>query len=216
LRAYLWFVLLSPILWWAFRRWPIPTLIVPMAGAIVMHSSLVSLPEASRTMDVISSTALYGTCWLLGFARHTGLLDGWSWRVCGIISAALGGAGIAWAIAVKPDAITEMLWGTGFVVVLMRLRPSMAWQERFPRLRRAIAALNARAVTIYVWHLPVLFAAGAIVGLSGLDPLRDTLGKALAIALGTVLLVFMVMGTGWIEDLAAKRRPALIPLTAAR
>jgi peptidoglycan/LPS O-acetylase OafA/YrhL len=216
LRAYLWFVLLSPLLWWLFRRWPIPTLLLPMAVALVMHSSLVSLPQASRTVDVISSTALYGTCWMLGFARHTGLLDRWSWKVCGAVALGLAAVGIVWAVAVKPDAITEMFWGTGFVVILMRLRPSMQWLARFPRLSKAITALNARAVTIYVWHLPVLFAAGAIVQLSGLDPLRDGWGKALAIALGTVLLGLIILGIGWIEDLAAKRRPALIPQAAAR
>lgn len=216
LRAYLWFVLLSPILWWVFRRWPIPALLTPMAAAVVMHSSLVALPEASRTLDVVSSTALYGTCWMLGFARHTGLLDRWSWKVCGAIAATLALTGVAWALFVTPDAVTEMFWGTGFVVIIMRLHPSMQWLDRFPRVRTAIAALNARAVTIYVWHLPVLFAAGAIVGLSGLDPLENGLGKALAIVLGTVLLALAVMGTGWIEDLAAKRRPSVIPLAAAR
>ena len=216
LRAYLWFVLLSPILWWVFRRWPIPALITPLVAALFMHSSMVNLPEGSHTIDVVSSTALYGTCWMLGFARHSGLLDRWSWWVCGAISGVLALAGIAWAFTIEPDAITEMLWGTAFVVILMRLHPTMEWLGRFPRVKTAIAALNARAVTIYVWHLPVLFAAGAIVGLSGLDPLHDGWGKALAIVLGTVLLVLAIMGTGWIEDLAAKRRPSLIPLAAAR
>ncbi|HZM79136.1 MAG TPA: acyltransferase [Candidatus Limnocylindrales bacterium] len=214
LRAYLWFVLLSPILWWFFRRWPIPTLLAPMVAAVVMHSSMVNVPP-SRALDVVSSTALYGTAWMLGFARHTGLLDRLSWKVCGAIAAALGAAAGAWALFVTPDVVTEMFIGTAFVVILMRLHPSMQWLTRLPKLKNAIAALNARAVTIYVWHLPVLFAAGTIVAtLSGLDPLNDTLGKTFAITLGTVFLVVAVMGTGWIEDLAARRRPMLIPVTA--
>jgi len=214
LRAYLWFVLLSPVLWWFFRRWPIPTLLAPMITAVVMHTSMVSVPP-SRALDIVSSTALYGTAWMLGFARHTGLLDRLSWKVCWLIAAALGVAAGTWALFVTPDVVTEMFIGTAFVVILMRMHPTMEWLTRLPRVKNAIAALNARAVTIYVWHLPVLFAAGTIVGLSGLDPLNDGLGKALAIALGTLFLVAAVMGTGWIEDLAAKRRPMLIPAVAA-
>jgi peptidoglycan/LPS O-acetylase OafA/YrhL len=211
LRAYLWFVLLSPILWWVFKRWPIPAMIAPMTAAVVMHSSLVTLP-ASRTVDVLSSTAIYGTAWMLGFARHTGMLDRLSWKVCIAIASVLGAAGIAWGLSVNFSIITEMFLGTAFVVILMRLRPSMEWLTRFPRVAKTIAALNARAVTIYVWHLPVLFAAGSIVALSGLDPLTDGWGKAMAIALGTILLGVVVAATGWIEDLAAKRRPSLIPV----
>ncbi|HEX6684617.1 MAG TPA: acyltransferase [Candidatus Limnocylindrales bacterium] len=216
LRAYLWFVLLSPLLWWIFRRWPIPALLAPMVIAMVMHSTLVSVPP-SRAIDVLSTTALYGTCWMLGYARHSGLLDRWSWKLCSGIALTLMLAAGVWAAAVEPDTVTEMFIGTAFVVILMRLHPSMEWLRRFPRVTRAIAALNARAVTIYVWHLPALFAAGTLVSaLSGLDPLTDALGKTLAIALGTLFLALVVMGTGWIEDLAAKRRPALIPEALAR
>jgi peptidoglycan/LPS O-acetylase OafA/YrhL len=214
LRAYLWFVLLSPILWWSFRRWPIPSLLAPMVIAVFMHSAMANVPP-SRTLDVVSSTALYGTAWMLGFARHTGLLDTLSWKVSGVIAAALLAAAGAWALFVVPDVVTEMFIGTAFVVILMRLHPSMEWLTRIPRVKKAIAALNARAVTIYVWHLPVLFAAGTIVArLSGLDPLNDVLGKTMAITLGTLFLVIAVMGTGWIEDLAAKRRPALFPVVS--
>lgn len=218
LRAYLWFVLLSPILWWAFKRWPIPTLLAPLTAAAVFYSPLFSLSPAGRVSDVLSSTAFYGTAWILGFARYRGLLDRLSGRACGTIAVCLGLAGLAWGAIVMPpsqsplvDPVAEMLWSTGFVLVLMRLRPKMTWLSRLPRLSAVIAAMNARAVTIYVWHLPVLFAAGSIVGLSGLDPLRDASGKALAIALGTLMLGLAVLGTGWIEDLAAKRRPAFIP-----
>ena len=214
LRAYLWFVLLSPILWWLFRRWPIQSLMAPMVAAVIVHSSWMKVPP-SRALDVVSSTALFGTAWMLGFARHTGLLDRLSWRVCGVIAAALGAAAGAWALFVTPDVVTEMFIGTAFVLILMRLHPSMQWLTRFRRLKTAIAALNARAVTIYVWHLPVLFASGTLIALSGLDPLNDTLGKTLAIALGTLFLLIAVMGTGWIEDLAAKRRPMLFPVPLA-
>jgi hypothetical protein len=152
---------------------------------------------------------------MLGFARHTGLLDRLSWKVCIAIAAVLGAAAGACALFAMHYVVTEMFIGTAFVMILMRLHPKMEWLTRLPRLKAAIAALNARAVTIYVWHLPVLFAAGTLVAtLSGLDPLSDALGKTLSVTLGTLFLVLAVASTGWIEDLAAKRRPALIPAVA--
>lgn len=223
LRAYLWFVLLSPLIWWAFKRWPVVTLLTPLTAAALFYSPLIDLPPGSPASDVLSSTAFYGTCWVLGYARYTGQLDRFSWKVCGAAAAGFGAAAVAWGVAVMPpsesplvDPVAELLWSTGFVLILMRLRPRMSWLHRLPRLTRVIGAVNARAVTIYVWHLPVLFAAGTIVGLVGMDPLGDSLGKAAAIALGTCLLAITVLGTGWIEDVAARRRPSLIPIRLAR
>lgn len=219
LRAYLWFILLAPVLWWAFKRWPLVTMATPLAVSAILYSPLVNLPPMSEASDVISSTAFYGTAWVLGYARYSGLLDRVPWKVCGAIAAGLAAAGFAWGLMVVApaqsplvDPIAEQLWSTGFVLVLMRLRPRMDWLERFPRVRKVIGALNARAVTIYIWHLPVLLGAGTIVGAFGLDPLHDSTGKAVAIALGTVLLGLIVLLLGWIEDVAARRRPSVLPI----
>ena len=81
----------------------------------------------SGASDVISSTAFYGTAWVLGYARYTGLLERISWKVCGAIAAGFAVAGLAWGLMVVApsqsplvDPIAEMLWSTGFVLVLMR------------------------------------------------------------------------------------------------
>lgn len=217
LRAYLWFVLLAPLIWWAFRRWPIVTLVAPMVVAVIIHSPLVRLPSGNRMTDVLTSTAFYGTAWVLGYARHTGLIDRCSWKMCGTIAAGLGTAALAWGVTASTleNPISRMFWGTGFVLVLMRLRPNMTWLHRLPPLSRLIGVINARAVTIYVWHLPVLFAAGTVVSRFGRDPLTDATGRTMAITLGTCLLCLTVMAFGWLEDLAARRRPALIPARRA-
>jgi hypothetical protein len=215
LRAYLWLVLLSPALWWAYRRWPVPTLLAPITAAVLFHSPLVNLPQ-DKVSDVVLSTATYGTCWLIGFARYTRQLDrlpGWA---CALIAAVLTATALAWAAlhggvaTLSDDPLADLLWGTGFALALMRLRPTMAWLTRAPRLTRLVGLINARAVTIYVWHLPALFATGALLQLAGIEP-DGAGGLATTLALGSALTVAAVLATGWIEDLAAARRPALLP-----
>lgn len=219
LRAYLWLVLLSPVLWRAYRRWPLPTLLAPMAAAALFYSPLVNLP-ADKVTDVVLSTATYGTCWLIGFARYTRQLDrlpGWA---CAVLVAALTGAGLGWAALhggvahLSDDALADLLWGTGYALALMRVRPSLAWLSRIPRLSRLVSLINARSVTIYVWHLPALFAAGALLKFAGVN-VDSASGMAVTLAAGSVLTALIVLAAGWIEDLAAARRPAIIPPSPA-
>ncbi|MEJ3749882.1 acyltransferase [Actinomycetes bacterium KLBMP 9797] len=201
LRAYLFLVLVSPALWWAFRRWPRATLLAAPGAAVLMYA--VGLP-ASPVTDNLWSTATYGTCWLIGYARHTRLLDRLRpWTVTAL-AAALAAASMAWsATGHGPgDALTDLLWGTGYTLVLMRLRPELSWLDRLPALAWALRAVNARAVTVYVWHLPVFF--GVTLALAWAGPLT-------VLTAGTVALCGVVLAVGWVEDLAARRPPALIP-----
>lgn len=220
LRAYLWFVLLTPLLWWAFQRWPIPTLVAPLAAAVLLDSPLVTLP-ADKVTDVVWATALYGTCWILGFARHTHLLDQIPAWVCALAGVGLAGAGLAWGMfrleSAQPpldNPAAGALWGTGYALVLMRIRPTMAWLDRFPVLARLIRSVNARALTIYVWHLPALFAAAGLLTLGGVD-LSKTGGVAATFGLGILLTGAAVLSVGWVEDVAARRKPLLLPTTGS-
>jgi peptidoglycan/LPS O-acetylase OafA/YrhL len=209
LRAYLWLVLLSPLLWWAFKRRPVLTLLVPFGAALLLYSRLLPLPE-DHVGDVLWSTACWGTAWVLGFARHTGLLDRIRPAWCAVIAVALGGAALVWSARVSGDPLSltdplaEMLWGIPFVLVALRIRTNLEWLDRVPGASAAITVLNARAVTIYVWHLPMLFAAGALVS-----------SLTATVAVGALFTVAAALATGWIEDLAARRRPVLIPLPTA-
>lgn len=206
IRAYLWLVLLSPLLWWAFRRWPVGALLGLPALAVLFYSPLVELPVNPVT-DVVWATAAYGTCWMIGYARHTGLLDRvpLAWYVLGVGVLALGA--MMWlADRGEDDQLGGLVWGWAVVLLLMRARPRLDWLAQVPWLARLIRMINARAVTIYVWHLPVLYAAGGLLTLAGLAA-----GKAATLGVGTVLLVAVVLALGWVEDLAARRRPSLLP-----
>jgi len=206
IRAYLWLVLLSPLLWWAFRRWPVGALLTLSAFAVLFASPLVDL-QMNPVTDVFWSTAAYGTCWLIGYARHTGLLDRvpLRWYALGVGALALGA--MMWlAERGEDDRLGALVWGWAVVLLLMRARPRLDWLAQVPWLARLIRMINARAVTIYVWHLPVLYAAGGLLTMSGLYA-----GKAAILGVGTVLLVAVVLALGWVEDLAARRRPSLLP-----
>jgi peptidoglycan/LPS O-acetylase OafA/YrhL len=102
------------------------------------------------------------------------------------------------------DPLAETLWGTGYVIVLMRLQPRMAWLDRLPSLRRIVGFINARAITIYLWHLPAIYATGTLLAFVGVD-IRTPPGIAAVLAITATLMAFVVAAVGWIEDLAARR-----------
>lgn len=209
LRVYLWFVLLSPLLWWLFERAPLATLLTPL-GAAVLLSTVLRLPTSAAT-DVVWSTAAYGTAWVLGYARESGLLDRLAWPTCLAAAGALGAAALLRAAADPEglhDPLVLVLWGTGVVLVALRARPRLAWLAAAVRLRRAVALLNARAVTVYVWQLPmVALGLWLLGGLAG--------PPVLTVAVTAVLTACAVLCFGWVEDLAARRPPALLPAVPA-
>src|SRR5674476_1187993 len=66
IRSYLWFLLLSPATLWLFRHWPKKMMALPVS--VVLLSALGLFPLDGRSGDVILSTAMFGGCWMLGFA----------------------------------------------------------------------------------------------------------------------------------------------------
>jgi len=210
LRTYLWFVLLTPPLLWAFRK----------ASAIALAAPLVLLPAAAffagngTGRGLVISTLSYGTCWMLGFAEHDGVLRRISFWVCGLVALIVGGAGMAVLLGfpiADPknaglDEVGYALWSAAVVLVLMRWRPDTSWLRRVPGLDRMVTVVNARAVTIYLWHDAAIVATGAIVGLVGLH-LTPTAKLPMVFALVAVAVLL----AGWMEDLAARRRPSLLP-----
>ena len=68
IRAYLWFLLLSPALLWMFRHWPKRVLAVPLIS--LMLGTLGVVTFSGRSGDVILTMSIFGACWMLGFAHH--------------------------------------------------------------------------------------------------------------------------------------------------
>ncbi|GHH24649.1 acyltransferase family protein [Streptomyces lanatus] len=227
LRAYLWFVVASPLLLWAFRRAPWPTLLAPLGLTAVVGTGLVSIP--GETGNAVTDFAVYGSCWVLGFAHHEGFLAKIP-RYVAVSSAALVMAfGLWWASGhLGPDGwdlndipLAQATWSFGFVVILLQYSPS--WQElpgRLARWDKLVTLSNNRAVTIYLWHNLLIMATVPILDrLYELPFMQDERATS---ALDSTYMIWMfflvwpliglaILTVGWVEDIAAKRSPRLWP-----
>jgi peptidoglycan-N-acetylglucosamine deacetylase len=193
--TYLWFVILSPVLLWAYRRWPLRTALLPLAAVFVVGDA-----------GVVTDLATFGACWIAGFAHRDGALRRMAAPLLAAVAAACVAAGVAWMLVLSPDnhdlnAVppAQALYSLGFVLVLLRLSPRMRWRP----LDRVVSTVNSRAVTIYLWHNPAIaacFVVGDAVG-------AWRLGAVGYLAVAVALLVAPVLLLGWVEDVSA-RRPA--------
>lgn len=97
LSCYLWLLVLSPVLLWVFQRWPRRTLALPLT--VLVLNALGAVPLTGAMGEVLLDLAAFGTCWLLGFAHHDGMLTRIRLSVALVAGAALYGIGIACAYA---------------------------------------------------------------------------------------------------------------------
>ncbi|SCL42036.1 Peptidoglycan/LPS O-acetylase OafA/YrhL, contains acyltransferase and SGNH-hydrolase domains [Micromonospora pallida] len=213
LRDYLWFVLASPLALWLFRRAPLPTLITPYVLLVVVELGFPGAPVVLRDFG------LYFGAWLLGFAHHDGMLRRMSRRVLVTVAAVLATAGAAW-IFTHPGArgydlndirIGNALWAAAFILIALGLAPSgAAWVDRNARFGRLVTIFNRRALTVYLWHMPFVVALTPLVDVVGWSH-QNLLGLAIRVALVFALVGVMTVLVGWVEDVAARRRPELLP-----
>ncbi|WP_308799009.1 acyltransferase, partial [Streptomyces sp. UH6] len=219
LRAYLWFVLASPPLLWAFRRAPWPTLLAPLLLTAVVGTGVLTIP--GETGEAVTDFAVYGACWVLGFAHHDGLLR----RIPRYVSVSLASLvmafGLWWASAhpgpegwdLNGIPLAQATWSFGFVVILLQYSPS--WRELPGRLAKwdALVTLsNNRAVTIYLWHNLAITATAPVIDLAYRLPFMegdraaaalDSTSNVWMFALVWPLLALAVLAVGWVEDVAA-------------
>ncbi|MGW2398275.1 acyltransferase family protein [Kitasatospora sp. NPDC001664] len=225
LRAYLWYVLLSPLMLRCLRRFPVVTVLTPLA--LAMASGY--LPEDGRIWETLSDFLVFGSCWILGMAHNEGLLKKLPQYVAPSVAPLVMLAGFWWYTSrpvIDPTEVTDLesvpvgqaIWSFGFVLLLLHLSPS--WKEWPPRLERwngLISLLNARAVSVYLWHTLALELSVPIIDLCWRsDFLSENFGWLLRtmypqLLVGVPLIGLFVLCFGWIEDLAAKRRPRLFP-----
>jgi len=201
LRDFLWLVILSPVLLPIFRKFPLTAVLVPYLALVVITLA------GWRPAPVLHDLALYGGAWLLGFAHHDGLLKRRRWWLIG----ALAIAGAAWTLThpgprgfdLNDIPLGNALWSAAFILVALGVSPMV-------RPSRVLTVLNARALTIYLWHVPLIVAVARLAEWSGL-PIFGWVGISWRLALVTALLALIVLAVGWVEDVSAGRRPVLVP-----
>lgn len=89
---------------------------------------------------------------------------------------------------------------------MMRWHPDVSWMTRSGGLTRAVTVINARAVTIYIWHDAAIAVIAVSVHTARLHVSHVAELPAVLVLTGLAMLAF-----GWVEDLAARRRPVLLP-----
>ncbi|MEU9509824.1 acyltransferase [Micromonospora sp. NPDC048170] len=214
LRDYLWFVLASPVALWLFRRAPVPTLIAPYALLVAAELGLLpALPGA------LHQFGLYFGAWLLGFAHQAGMLRRLANRVLVPVALTLAAAGAAWIFThpgprgydLNDNPLGNALWSAAFVLVLLGRGPaSAAWVDRSAAFGRVVTVFNRRALTVYLWHMPFVVALTPLVDVVGWSH-QDPLGLAIRVALVFALVAVATALFGWVEDVAARRPPELVP-----
>ncbi|MFF3259239.1 acyltransferase [Streptomyces sp. NPDC002932] len=226
IRAYLWFVLASPLLLKAFRRLPWATMLAPIGLTAVIGTGLVTVDGA--TGEALVDFGTFGACWILGFAHNDGLLKKVP-RYISVSSAAIIMAfGLWWASGHLTEEgwnldeipLAQATWSLGFCAILLQYAPS--WKQLPGRLAgwdSPITLANNRAVTIYLWHNLLFMATMPIIDqLWNIPWAGDHLGTYIDASYNVLMLILiwpltgvMIVAVGWVEDVAAKRRPRLWP-----
>ncbi|MEU7399661.1 acyltransferase family protein, partial [Streptomyces albogriseolus] len=217
LRDYLWFVLASPVALWLFRRAPLPTLLAPYVVLVTIEVGIYPAPP------VVREFGLYFGAWLFGFAHHAGMLRRLAGRVLYPLSLALAVAGGAWIVThpgprgydLNENHLGNALWSAAFILVVLGRAPAgVAWMERSRLADRVVTVVNRRALTIYLWHMPFVVALTPLVDVVGWSR-QDPVGLAVRVLLVFALVGLVTLVVGWVEDVAARRRPELIPTGSA-
>jgi peptidoglycan/LPS O-acetylase OafA/YrhL len=221
--AYLWFVALSPLAIRAYRRWPLPTVLAPLVILAIVAFSGLDLEVSNAFAVAAVNLATFGSCWLAGFAHRDGRLDKVRLPVLLGVAATALVAGTVWAFVRMDDyesldlnnnPLAQGLYSFGFVLIAMRLRPGIEWLRQRRVLDGLVTFVNARAVTIYLWHNPAIDVSYPIGDRLNVWRFGATVGGVLCMVVAVVLVAAMTLAVGWVEDLAARRPPRLIPRRA--
>jgi peptidoglycan/LPS O-acetylase OafA/YrhL len=216
--TYLWLVLLSPLLLRLYRRARLATALLPLALLAVFVLYPATFGQSAGT--VVQNVLAYGSCWILGFAHREGDLARLKPYVVLTLAVAFVSGALAWAYAHPGDEgfdLTGMplaysFYSLGFVLVLLRWSPGMGWLARVRPLNGFVSLVNNRAVTIYLWHNVAITIAVLLF-----DPLKlweiptQALEEAADFGIALTVLAVAVLSLGWVEDIAARRKPRMSP-----
>ncbi|AGZ44985.1 acyltransferase family protein [Actinoplanes friuliensis] len=216
--TYLWLVLLSPLLLRLYRRWNLPTVLLPLFGLMLLTAYPNTFGETAGW--VVQNVLAFGSCWVLGFAHREGDLAKLRPSTVLSLAAACVAGALGWAylhpgengIDLTGIPVAYTVFSIGFVLALLRWSPRMEWLARVRPIDGLVSMVNNRAVTIYLWHNVAITIAVMLF-----DPLElwriptQGLEDVVDFSIAITALAVAVLALGWVEDLAARRRPRLSP-----
>jgi CubicO group peptidase (beta-lactamase class C family)/peptidoglycan/LPS O-acetylase OafA/YrhL len=213
LRAYLWIVLLAPVLAMFARRLvlSVPILVLLVVQLEVARSFGVPGLAEGQARVVIGDFVTYGLFAVLGLAysRYRPTLNR---RLLGAGAVACGaGAATYAAMAGLPEGGLNasypaiLLTGAAWLLAAGAAEPPLRRLAEMASVRRATSAIGRRAVTIYLWHpVAIVVSYAALEG-------RTPSPTVFALLLTPVLTAFVVLAVGFVEDIAAGRLRAPLP-----
>ncbi|MDX3861019.1 acyltransferase family protein [Streptomyces europaeiscabiei] len=226
LRTYLWFVLLSPLLLKLFRLAPVPVLLLSLSPILVFH--FLREPPDDRLGSALTDLATFLFCWMLGFAHRDGVLTRLKPFAVTVLSLAALGFGAWYAFSHQEETgsydlddipLAQAFFSAGFVTLLLYAKAyckvDLAGLSSFPRLDRIVTIFNSRAVTIYLWHEIALILAVPLIdrfwNVPEFEKYLPLESQWFMFGIGWLLIGVFVLLCGWVEDVAARRKPKLLP-----
>ncbi|MFJ8021325.1 acyltransferase family protein [Streptomyces sp. NPDC096311] len=226
LRTYLWFVLMSPLLLKVFRKAPLPVLLLSLAPILVFQYAW--QPPYNRFGSGLTDFATFLFCWLVGFAHREGVLQRLKPALVILASLALLAYGGWYTFAHQTEfgtydldevPVAQTFWSAGFVTLLMYFKAyynvDFAWLARLKRLDRIVTIFNGRAVTIYLWHEIALVLAVPLIDqfwkVPAFEKWLPLESQWFMFGIGWVLIWVAIPLVGWVEDVAARKKPKLLP-----
>lgn len=214
LRCYLWILLLSPLLLRAWKRFGYRLLVVPAVATVLVQIAADRLaPGPNDLIWIAGDLSLYSIFVLLGFANAQGRFDGLNqrdlleWTFVGA-----AGAAVAWRIFPSADGVANhsyptLLWlGVAWLAAITLLRPWLSQLPNLPIAGTVIRWMTARAMSIYLWHSPMIVLSYAATSALGFDA-----SPLVLLALVVAGVAVAATATGWIEDVAGGRPAQLWP-----
>ncbi|MFG2729068.1 acyltransferase [Streptomyces canus] len=226
LRTYLWFVLLSPVLLKVFRLAPVPVLLLSLAPIVVFQ--FLWEPPDNRLGSALTDLATFLFCWILGFAHRDGVLERLKAPAVVALSLAAIGFGGWYAFTHQGETgsydlddipLAQAFWSAGYVTLLMwaksRFGIDFGRLTRFRRTDRVVTIFNSRAVTIYLWHEIALILAVPLIdqfwNVPAFEKWLPLESQWFMFGIGWILIAVFVLLCGWVEDVAGKKKPQLLP-----
>lgn len=218
LRAYMWLLLISPLLRAATRRLGaqalLPAIVATAAIELWLHHPAVfdSVQPGTWTW-MLGELTLYSFFLMLGFLHYDGAFEGLGrqglleWALIGVVACVLW-----WADFPAPTGIINhsfiglMAVGVSWLAFFMLLRPVLSKATENNVTGPFVYLFNRRAMSVYLWHSPAI-----AIGYWMMDGLAPE-AHITAVLIPSMLLMFIaIAATGWIEDVAGGNAPELWP-----
>ena len=224
LRALFWLFLLSPVLRAAMRRFGSRALLTPLvvvfALDVVARNPRWALHAAPDLVWQLGDLALYSIFVLAGFAHHEGRFDRFTptdWFTGAVLAA---GAAATW-ITTQPVPLgvvnnshpAHLFVGTAWLCVLFGCRAPISRFAARPLPGFVVDWVSQRTMTIYLWHSTAIILTYQILAHGDHYPL-GAYAMLMIVGMVSVTALFVAL-FGWVEDLAARRKPKICPLVRA-